>query len=157
MKLTANYLELSNIIFDKTGKQVDFVFGGNTKSFIVKYMNIPCHVYVEKIESNFVTLSYQIGGESSDIIEDPCPSPLSFIGGLFKRGVQKIGNKAADIIIENFVTHPAVSIIADRTLNVDLSKISQLDDAIKHADIADISFNETGATLNVILKTNKQI
>lgn len=156
MKLTANYLELSSIIFDKTEKQVEFEYGGNADSVIVKYMNIPCLLCIEQIDSNSVILSYQIGGDSSDIMVSG-PSPLSFIGGLFKRGAQKIGNKAAEIVIENFVRHPAVSIIADRTLCVDLRKIPQLDDVRKVADIEDVSFNEAGAALGFILKTSRQI
>ncbi|MCQ2170130.1 MAG: hypothetical protein MJY48_01025 [Bacteroidales bacterium] len=156
MKLTANYLELSSIIFDKTEKQVEFEYGGNADSVIVKYMNIPCLLRIEQIDSNSVILSYQIGGDSSDIMVSG-PSPLSFIGGLFKRGAQKIGNKAAEIVIENFVKHPAVSIIADRTLCVDLRKIPQLDDVRKVADIEDVSFNEAGAALGFILKTSRQI
>lgn len=156
MKLTANYLELSSIIFDKTEKQVEFEYGGNADSVIVKYMNIPCLLRIEQIDSNSVILSYQIGGDSSDIMVSG-PSPLSFIGGLFKRGAQKIGNKAAEIVIENFVKHPAVSIIADRTLCVDLRKIPQLDDVRKVADIEDVSFNEAGAALGFILKTSMQI
>ena len=156
MKLTANYLELSSIIFDKTEKQVEFEYGGNADSVIVKYMNIPCLLRIEQIDSNSVILSYQVGGDSSDIMVSG-PSPLSFIGGLFKRRVQKIGNKAAEIVIENFVKHPAVSIIADRTLCVDLRKIPQLDDVRKVADIEDVSFNEAGAALGFILKTSRQI
>lgn len=156
MKLTANYLELSSIIFDKTEKQVEFEYGGNADSVIVKYMNIPCLLRIEQIDSNSVILSYQIGGDSSDIMVSG-PSPLSFIGGLFQRGAQKIGNKAAEIVIENFVKHPAVSIIADRTLCVDLRKIPQLDDVRKVADIEDVSFNEAGAALGFILKTSRQI
>lgn len=75
MKLTANYLELSNLIYDKTGKQIELDFGGGDNSFIVKYMNIPCHVFITKVESDSVTLSYQIGNVHSEIIVDPCPAP----------------------------------------------------------------------------------
>ena len=152
MKISANYSELSSLLFDKTGKQVELYYGENVNSVIVKYMNIPCNVYIDKVELDSVTLSYQIGDDSAEIIVDPCPSPLSFIGGLFKRGAQKLGNKAADMIIDNFMKHPAVSSVAERTLKIDLSKIPQMNAALEFADIENISVNESGVTVDFYLK-----
>lgn len=161
MKLTANYSELSELLLDKTGKDISLEYGGNTETVLVRYMHVPCRIRIEKVDVPSVTLSYSIGGDPSafspDVMVNPCPPMPSVIGGLFRRGAQALGNRAIGTIIEHFVEHPAVSVNEDKTLNVDLSKISQLDDAIKLADIADVSFNETGATLDVILKTNKQI
>lgn len=157
MKITASYSELSNVIFDKTGKQVELDYGGNANSFIVKYSNIPCHVNVDKVESDSVTLSYQIGNDYSENIANPCPSPLSFIRGMFRRGAQELGNMAADVILQKIVKHPAVSSVAERTFRIDFSKIPQMNAALDLADIENISVNETGAILDFNLKNTKQI
>lgn len=156
MKLTANYSELSELILEKTGKDISLEYGGNAETVLVKYMHVPCYVRIEKIDVPFVTLSYSVGGDSSafspDIMVDPCPPMPSFIGGLFRRGAQALGNRAIGAIIENFVEHSAVSVNEDKTLNVGLDKIPQLSKVLEMVTIDNISFNEDGAFAELTLK-----
>lgn len=151
MKLTANYSELSELLLDKTGKDISLEYGGNTETVLVRYMHVPCCVRIEKIDVPSVTLSYGIGGDSSafspDVMVDTCPPMPSVIGGLFRRGAQTLGNRAIGVIIEHFVEHPAVSVNEDKTLNVDLDKIPQLSKALEIADVDSINFNKEGASI----------
>ena len=157
MKLSATYLELENILRDKTGKDIEIGYGGNAGMVLIKYMYVPCYVRIEKFDVPFVTLSYSIGSDSTNlnpgIMEDPCPPPIYFISGLLKRGAQALGNKAAGAFIENFVRHSSISINEDRILNVDLGKIPQLSKVLEVADIHTIVFNEEGVSINLLIKT----
>lgn len=157
MKLSATYSELKGLLLYKTGKDIEFEYGGNADTVLVKYMHIPCYVRIEKIDTPSMALSYKTGGDSeasgSDVMVDPCPPPTFCIGGLFRRGVQALGDKAIGAFIENFVKHPAISVNRDRTLNVDLSKISQLSKVLETADIDTIVFNEKGVSINLSIKS----
>ena len=159
MKLTANYSELSELILEKTGKDISIEYGGNAETVLVEYMHVPCYVRIEKIDVPFVTLSYSVGGESlsPEIMVDPCPPIPSFIGGLFRRGAQALGNRAIGAIIEHFVEHPAVSVNEDKTLNVDLAKIPQLSRALEMAAVDNLSFNEDGASVELTIKNTEKI
>ena len=156
MKLSATYLELKEFLTYKTAKNIEFEYGGNAETVLVKYMHIPCYVHIEKIDTSSVTLSYKTGGDSeafgSDVMVDPCPPPTFFIGGLFKRGVHALGNKAIGAFIENFVKHPSISVNSDRTLNVDLGKIPQLSKVLEIAEIDTIVFNEKEVSINLSIK-----
>lgn len=107
MRLSANYSELSDFLREKTGKDINLEYGGNAETVLAKYMHAPCYVRMEKIDVPFVTLSYSVGSESfsPDIMVGPCPPMPSFIGGLFRRGAQALGNRAIGAIIEHFVEH----------------------------------------------------
>lgn len=159
MKLTANYSELSELILEKTGKDISIEYGGIAETVLVKYMHIPCYVRIEKVDVPFVTLSYNVGGESlsPDIMVDPCPPMPFFIRGLFRRGAQALGNRAIGAFIEHFVEHPAVSVNADKTLNVDLDKIPQLSRVMEMVAIDNISFNENGAAVESTVKMTEKI
>ena len=159
MKLSTNYSELSEHLREKTNKDINLEYGGNAETLLVKYMHVPCHVRIEKIDVPFITLSYCIGGEAMtpDIMVDPCPPVPSFIGGLFKRGAQALGNRAIGAIIEHFVEHPAVSVNEDKTLNVDMDKIPQLCKVLEMVTIDNISFNEDGASIELTVKMTEKI
>ena len=159
MRLFANYSELSEFIREKTGKDIYLEYGGNAETVLAKCMHVPCHVRIEKIDVPFITLSYCIGGEAMnpDIMVDPCPPVPSFIGGLFKRGAQALGNRAIGAIIEHFVEHPAVSVNEDKTLNVDMDKIPQLCKVLEMVTIDNISFNEDGASVELTVKMTEKI
>lgn len=159
MRLIANYSELSECLREKTGKDISLEYGGNAETVLVKYMHVPCYVCIEKIDIPFVTLSYNVGGESlsPDIMVDPCPPMPSVIGGLFRRGAQALGNRAIGAIIEHFVEHPAVSVNEDKTLNVDLAKIPQLSRALEMAAVDNLSFNEDGASVELTIKNTEKI
>lgn len=94
MRLFANYSELSEFIREKTGKDINLEYGGNAETVLAKCMHVPVYVSIDRIDAPFVTLSYSVGGESlsQDIMADPCPPMPSFIGGLFRRGAQALGN-----------------------------------------------------------------
>ena len=161
MKLTANYSELSELLLEKTGKDIVLEYGGNAETVLVRYMHVPCRVRVEKVDAPLVKLSYNVGGNSSaispDVMVDPCPPMPSVIGGLFRRGAQALGNRAIGVVIENFVKHPAVSVKEDKTLNVDLSRIPQLSKALDMAAIDNISFNENGGSVELTMKLAEKI
>lgn len=161
MKLTANYSELSELLLDKTGKDISLEYGGNTETVLVRYMHVPCRIRIEKVDVPSVTLSYSIGGDPSafspDVMVDPCPPMPSVIGGLFRRGAQALGNRAIGAIIEHFVEHPAVSVNEDKTLNVDLSRIPQLSKALDMADVDNISFSEDGVSVELTMKLAEKI
>lgn len=159
MRVFANYSELSELLREKTGKDINLEYGGNAETVLAKYMHVPCQVRIEKIDVPFITLSYCIGGEpmNPDIMVDPCPPVPSFIGGLFKRGAQALGNRAIGAIIEHFVEHPAVSVNEDKTLNVDLAKIPQLSRALEMAAVDNLSFNEDGASVELTIKNTEKI
>lgn len=159
MRINANYSELSECLRKTTGKDIKFEYGGNAETILVKYMHVPCYVRIEQIDVPFVTLSYSVGGESlsSDIMVDPSPSMPSFVGGLFRRGAQALGNRAIGAIIEHFVDHPAVSVNEDKTLNVDLDKIPQLCKVLEMVTIDNISFNEDGASVELTVKMTEKI
>lgn len=156
MKLLATYLELKGLLPYKAIKDIEFGYGGNADTVLVKYMHIPCYVRIEKIDTTSVILSYKAGADSeafgSDVLVDPCPPPTSYIGGLFKRGAQVLGNKAIGAFIENYVKHPSISVNEDRTLNVNLGKIPQLSKVLEVADIDTIVFNEMGVSINLSIK-----
>lgn len=159
MRVFANYSELSELLREKTGKDINLEYGGNAETVLAKYMHVPCYVRIEKIDVPFVTLSYSVGGESlsPEIMVDPCPPMPSFIGGLFRRGAQALGNRAIGAIIEHFVEHPAVSVNEDKTLNVDLAKIPQLSRALEMAAVDNLSFNEDGASVELTIKNTEKI
>lgn len=154
MRVFANYSELSELLREKTGKDISIEYGGNAETVLVKYMHVPCYIRIEKVDVPSVALSYNVGGESlsPDIMVDPCPPMPSFIGGLFRRGAQALGNRAIGAIIEHFVEHPAVSVNEDKTLNVNLDKIPQLGKVLEMATIDNFSFNEYGAFAELTLK-----
>lgn len=81
----------------------------------------------------------------------------SFIGGLFRRGAQALGNRAIGAFIERFVEHPAVSVNEDKTLNVDLAKISKISKVLEIITIDNISFNEDGVTVELTVKMTEEI
>lgn len=161
MKLTANYSELSELLLEKTGKDIVLEYGGNAETVLVRYMHVPCRIRIEKVDVPSVTLSYSIGGDPSafspDVMVDPCPPMPSVIGGLFRRGAQALGNRAIGAIIEHFVEHPAVSVNEDKTLNVDLSRIPQLSKALDMADVDNISFSEDGVSVELTMKLAEKI
>ena len=156
MELSATYSELKGLLLYKTGKDIELEYGGNAETVLLKYMHVPCYVHIEKIGVSSVTLSYNIGTDSvilsPDVLVDACPPPISFIGGLFRRGAKALGGMAAGYVIENFVKHPAISVNEDKTLNVDLRKIPQLSKALEMADIDTIVFNEKGVSINLSIK-----
>lgn len=161
MKLTANYSELSELLLEKTGKDIVLEYGGNAETVLVRYMHVPCRIRIEKVDVPSVTLSYSIGGDPSafspDVMVDPCPPMPSVIGGLLRRGAQALGNRAIGAIIEHFVEHPAVSVNEDKTLNVDLSRIPQLSKALDMADVDNISFSEDGVSVELTMKLAEKI
>ena len=161
MKLTASYKELSELLLEKTGKDIVLEYGGNAQTVLVRYLHVSCRVRVEQVDAPLVKLSYSVGGNSSacspDVIVDPCPPIPSVIGGLFRRGAQALENRAIGVVIENFVKHPAVSVNEDKTLNVDLSKIPQLSKAQVVASIDNISFNEEGGSVELTMKLAEKI
>lgn len=161
MKLKANYSELSELLLEKTGKDISLEYGGNTETVFVRYMHVPCRIRIEKVDVPSVTMSYSIGGDPSafspDVMVDPCPPMPSVIGGLFRRGAQALGNRAIGAIIEHFVEHPAVSVNEYKTLNVDLSMIPQLSKALDMADVDNISFSEDGVSVELTMKLAEKI
>lgn len=161
MRVFANYSELSELLREKTGKDISIEYGGNAETVLVKYMHVPCYIRIEKVDVPFVTLSYSVGGDFSafnpDIMVDPCPPMPSFIGGLFRRGAQALGNRAIGAFIEHFVEHPAVSANKDKTLSVDLDKIPQLSRVMEMVAIDNISFNENGAAVELTVKMTEEI
>ena len=159
MKLSTNYSELSELLREKTNKDINLEYGGNAETLLVKYMHVPYHVRIEKMDVPFITLSYCIGGEpmTPNIMVDPCPPVPFFIGDIFKRGAQALGNRAIGAIIEHFVEHPAVSVNEDKTLNVDLSRIPQLSKALDMADVDNISFSEDGVSVELTMKLAEKI
>lgn len=159
MRLFANYSELSEFIREKTGKDINLEYGGNAETVLAKCMHVPVYVSIDRIDAPFVTLSYSVGGESlsQDIMADPCPPMPSFIGGLFRRGAQALGNRAIGAFIERFVEHPAVSVNEDKTLNVDLAKISKISKVLEMITIDNISFNENGVTVELTVKMTEEI
>ena len=159
MKLSTNYSELSELLREKTNKDINLEYGGNAETVLVKYMHVPCYIRIEKVDVPFVALSYNVGSESlsPDIMVDPCPPMPFFIGGLFRRGAQALGNRAIGALIEHFVEHPAVSINEDKILNVDLDKIPQLSKVMEMVTIDNISFNENGVTVELTVKMTEEI
>lgn len=147
MKLTASYKELSELLLEKTGKDIVLEYGGNAQTVLVRYLHVSCRVRVEQVDAPLVKLSYSVG----DTV-DPCPPIPSVIGGLFRRGAQALGNRAISVVIENFVKRPAVSVNEDKTLNVDLNKIPQLSKALDIAAVDNITFNEDGASIDFYVK-----
>jgi len=157
MKISITYNELSELVSNNTGKSVKFEFGGCKEEVIARIFSIPIHVSVLRVEPQSITVSYRIGGDTniplptSGIIMDPCPSPLSFIGGLFKCGAQAAGNKALNVLIENCVKHPAVSVNEDKSVTIDLEKIPQMKPALAIVSLNSVSFDENGAIADVAL------
>ena len=152
MRIFAKYSELSEFLREKTGKDINLEYGGNAETLLAKYMHVPIYVSIDKIDVPFITLSYSVGESvNSDIMVDPCPPMPAFIGGLFRRGAQALGNRAIGSIIEHFVEHPAVSVNEDKTLNIDLDKISQLGKVLEMVTIDNINFNEDGASVELTI------
>jgi len=158
MKVSISYGELSELVSNKTGKNVKFEFGGSKEEVISRILGIPVRVRILQVEPQSVTVSYRIGGDTnitlptSGIIMDPCPSPLSFIGGLFKCGAQAAGNKALKVLIENCVTHPAVSVNEDKSVTIDLEKIPQMKAAMAVVSLNSVSFDEDCAIADMAIK-----
>jgi len=154
MKIFSSYYELSELVSNNTGKSVKFEFGGCKEDVIARIFNIPIRLRILQVEPQSITVSYRIGGDTnipfptSGIIMDPCPSPISFIGGLFKCGAQVAGNKALNILIEKCVKHPAVCVNEDKSVTIDLDKVPQMKAAIA---VNAVSFDENGAIADVTI------
>lgn len=160
MKITATYSELEVLISDKTGRKINMKYGGNPDDIIVKCIGIPYHLHIERIEKPSIIVSYHIGDKSNiaagDVPVAPCSPTRSFLERLFRRGTKAIENKAANVFVENFVKHPAVSVNPDKTLTVALDKIPQLGNVLEKISLSGISFNEEGATADVSFVRNER-
>jgi len=158
MKISIAYNEISELVSKNTGKNFNFEYGGCKDEIVVRIIGIPVRVRILQVEPQSVTVSYRIGGDTniplptSGIIMDPCPSSLSFIGGLFKCGAQVAGNKALNVLIENCVKHPSVSVNENKSVTIDLEKIPQMNAAMAVVSLNSVSFDEDGAIADMAIK-----
>ena len=150
MKLELTYPEINRRILDKTGRSVELSYGGEEKRLKLFCGIATVLVRIESIDGYRVTVSYQIGEDIrcgcdfGNILVAPAPSPFSTVGGLLKRGMQKVAAKAADIALEWFVNNPLIERIDNGNLVIDLLKISEIQKAADMFNLTDINCNENG-------------
>ena len=156
MKISESYSELSRLISDKSGKQINLSYGGSSRTLTVKLLGVPLYVRVEKIEAQSVVVSHQIGRDCSVTSPenniDPMPSDLKLFGGLLKSRAQSVGVQAVNGLLKRYVNNPAITINGDKTITIGLDKIPQICGFVEKGELKDITFDEDGTSINFYVK-----
>lgn len=157
MKVSVPYAELSETVAAKTGKNICFEYGSCRGEGVVKFLGVPCSVRILGVVSKSVTLFYNVSLSSSQDFEEG--SFFDRVRKHIKRKVETAGNKTIDVIISDIIKHPAISVIDDNTVAVDLEKIAKLNDLLEKVEISDVFFDETGlcADMKLLSRMNNDI
>lgn len=161
MKLTANYLELTDILHKKTEENICIEFGGNDKDAIVRYLGFLCQVHIEKVESQSVSVSYQIINETMTSVDESQCSPkyprikklVNAVSQVVNCATQALENKAAKVVVGKLIKQqPAIFENPDKSITIYFDKIPQLNGVINNVILSDLYFDKEGLIAEVSLK-----
>lgn len=151
MKAQIKYSELTALIRDKAGKDINFEYAGDSSVSIeapVSFAGISAPAIILKVESflnDRLTLSYQVGKSREE----------NSFGSFFLKGAQSFATKAAGGILEKAVKdYPFIEVLGDARVRVDLRRIEQLQKTLDVIDIKGLDLSDDGASVSFSMKAD---
>lgn len=151
MKAQITYSELSALIKERAGKEINFDYAGDGSVSVgipATFAGISAPSVILKVESflnDRLTVSYQVGKSREE----------SGFGNFFLRGAQSVAMKAASGIIEKATRdYPFIETAGDGRIRVDLRKIDQLQKTLDVIDIKGLDLSDDGASVSFSMKAD---